>query len=159
MPIRSKRIIRCYGSASFYVAPAQVGLKRKFSFSYFRKNFFCFLRKKLAKSCEHFRKSFRENLERGSGSRSHLNVYPDPNTGGCYLIFSRKPSWEQKFFTKTVAKTKMFAKTFAKTKIFVKSFAKTKIRTKFRENGASFRLFSLFAKMKKGVFVSTLGTG
>jgi hypothetical protein len=35
--------------------------------------------------------------ECGSGSRRHLNVYPDPNTGGCYLKFSRKPSRGQKF--------------------------------------------------------------
>jgi hypothetical protein len=50
-----------------------------------------------------------------SRSRSPLNVYPDPNTGGCYLKFSRKPSREQKIFAKTFAKTKIFAKTnFAK---------------------------------------------
>jgi hypothetical protein len=50
--------------------------------------------------------------ECGSGYRSHLNMYPDPNTGGNYLKFSRKQSREQKCFakTKTSAKTKTFAK-------------------------------------------------
>jgi hypothetical protein len=66
-------------------------------------------------------------------------VYPDPNTGGCYLKFSRKPSREQKFFAKTFAKTKVFAKTFAKMKILREIFCENA----FREN-------------EKRVFVSTL---
>jgi hypothetical protein len=46
----------------------------------------------------------------GSGSRSHLNVYPDLNTGGCYLKFSRKPSRKQKIFGGKLRENEFFAK-------------------------------------------------
>jgi hypothetical protein len=62
-------------------------------------------------------------------------VYPNPNTGGFYLTFLRKPSREQKFFAKTFVKTKIFAKTFAKAKIFAKQ--------KFREISRKVSEFSL----------------
>jgi hypothetical protein len=132
-------------------------------FSYFRENFaknlFRFSQKKLTKIfifakvftkiCV-FAKGFAKffgfakvfakifHSECGSGSRSHLNVYPDPNTGGCYLKFSWKPSQEQNYFRENFRKNENFRE------------------TKFREKWANFRLFSLFANMKKGVFVSTL---
>jgi hypothetical protein len=110
----------------------RVGLKRKFSFSFFSRkfcaNFFSLFAKKLTKIfgfakvftkifgfAKVFAKIFHSEGE--SGFRNHLNVYPDPNTGGCYLKFSRKPSREQKFFAKTFAKTKISVKTFAKAKI------------------------------------------
>jgi hypothetical protein len=66
-------------------------------------------------------------------------VYPDPNTGGCYLKFSRKPSWEQKFFATTFAKNKIFAKSSAKTK----TFAKAKIFAK-QNFAKSERIFAYF---------------
>jgi hypothetical protein len=98
-----------------------------------------------------FAKVFAKIFHSECGSGSHLNVYPDPNIGGCNLQFSRKPSREQTFFAKTFAKKKICAKTFANTKIFAK-----RNFVKFCEKWANFRLFSFFAKMKKGVFVSTL---
>jgi hypothetical protein len=65
---------------------------------------------------------------------------------------------------KFLKKRKLFAKTILGTNIPRKNFCKNvNFREHFREKEnvrkseqANFRLFSLFAKMKKGVFVSTL---
>jgi hypothetical protein len=105
-----------------HVKPSQARVETKiFVFVFFR-----FSRKKLTKIfvfAKGFAKVFAKisHSECRSGSRSYLNVYPDPNTSGIHLKFSRKPSREQKFFAKTFAQTKIFAKTFAKTNIFAKS--------------------------------------
>jgi hypothetical protein len=48
------------------------------------------------------------------------------------------------------------ADNFAKTKVFATTKKKTKIFAKFRENLIILAYFSLFPKMKKSVFVSTL---
>jgi hypothetical protein len=110
-----------------------LGLKRKFSFSYFREKFFSLFAKK---AYENFQ--FRENFPFGMRiriqeppkcvSRSETlveNFYKNGN-------FTRKPSREQKFFAKTFVKTKISAK---------RNIAK------FREKLANFR-FS--RKRKKG---------
>jgi hypothetical protein len=57
------------------------------------------------------------------------------------------------FFRNLLRKRKLFTKTIPGTKIFRENF---RDKTKFRERWANFCFFSLFAKMKKGVFVSTL---
>jgi hypothetical protein len=85
------------------------------------------------------------------------------NTKTPFLNFAESEN-KQKFahFSQNFAKfcfAKIFVKFFAKTKIFSKTFTKAKIFAKrnfakFRENLAIFRLFLLFAKIKKGVFVA-----
>jgi hypothetical protein len=108
------------------------------------------------------------------------------STGGCYwkiiwknfVLASRTQKYLQKhswklfvktyFFAKSYAKTKLFAKTVPGSNIFRENFRKNENfrenfrknehfrKTKFREKRANCRLFSLFMKMKKEVFVSTL---
>jgi hypothetical protein len=77
-------------------------------------------------------------------------VYPDPNTGGCYLKFSRKPSREQKFFAKTFAKTKIFAKTFAKTFRESENFRETKFREILRKVSEFSLIFAFRENEKRG---------
>jgi hypothetical protein len=78
---------------------------------------------------------------------SHLNVYPDPNTGGCYLKFSRHFR-ENENFRQNFRKNE----NFRENKTFHQNFRESENfrETKFREKWANFRLFSLFAKMKRG---------
>jgi hypothetical protein len=100
-----------------------------------RKNFFSLFAKKVYENFV-FAKIF--HLECGSGFRSTLNEYPDPKHW--LKIFAK-----QKFFSKTIPGTTIFSEN--------ENFRESK---SFREKWANFRLFSLFAKMKKRVFVSTL---
>jgi hypothetical protein len=72
------------------------------------------------------------------------------------LILLRKLVFAN-IFCENSRKRKVLAKTFAKTKIFAKTFAKTKNFAK--RNFAKTYSFSLFAKMGKTVFVSTLDGG
>jgi hypothetical protein len=58
-----------------WTAPANLGLKRKFLFSYFRVNSFSLFAKKLTKSCENIR--FRENFSFEMRKRIP-DTYPAP---------------------------------------------------------------------------------
>jgi hypothetical protein len=89
-----------------------------------------------------FRKRFRENFPFGMRIRIQEPLDPDPNTGGCYLTFLRKPSREQKSFAKTFAKTKIFTKSLRKLsrkrkfsrKEILRYFAKSERIFAFRDN-------------------------
>jgi hypothetical protein len=92
----------------------------------------------------------------------------------CVFVFLRKLKFlrnlprKRKLFAKTIPGTKIYRGNFRENENFRENFReiedfrkklsrKQKFRkTKFREKRADFRFFSLFAKMKKGGFVSTL---
>jgi hypothetical protein len=116
---------------------AEVGLKRKFSFSYFRENF--------AKISRKFIFVFREKI-----IRKYTNMTK---------IFA-KTKIEAKIFAKTNISTSTIAKILLfhnfLAEIFATIFAKTKIFAKITSFSHDFR-FS--RKWKKSVFVSTLGGG
>jgi hypothetical protein len=106
-----------------------------------------------------------KNFVFGGRLREHKNICK--NMGENENI-SRKFSRKRKICLLNLSqKRKLFAKTFPEIKFFAKTkiCAKTKKNfrenenfreTKFHEKRANFRSFSLFAKMKKVVFVSTL---
>jgi cytoplasmic iron level regulating protein YaaA (DUF328/UPF0246 family) len=89
-------------------------------------------------------------------------VYPDPKYW--LKIFAKTETFLENHpgNTNISRKRKILRKLSRKRKYSRKLSRKRKFsrneicETKFREKGANFRLFSFFAKMKKGVFVSTL---
>jgi hypothetical protein len=108
----------------------------------------------------------RKNFFFGGRLREHKNIYKNMGENENFRDnenFSRKLlrnlSRKQKLFAKIIAKSFAETETFRENrpgnKIFSqkRKFSQNKISRKVSE----FSLFSLFAKMKKGVFVSTLG--
>jgi hypothetical protein len=140
----------------------------------FREKFFRFSRKKLTKSCENCRENFRENFrfrERFRENFRFCKSFRENFPFGMRIriqepleCVSRSENWSMlpKIFAKTIPGTKFFRENenFRENEIFRENenFRESKNfrETKFREKCANFRLFSLLAKMKKGVFVSTL---
>jgi hypothetical protein len=92
-----------------------LGLKRKFSFSHFRKNF--------AKTYENLQKFSRKLLQKFSFSRNFL--------------FSRKFSFLRKFSAKIFVFAKGFAKIFGFAKVFLVDVTKN-----FRENHSGNKILS-----------------
>jgi hypothetical protein len=100
-----------------WTAPANLGLKQKFSFLYFRENMFSLFAKKLTKSCENIR--FRENFSFGMRIRIQ-DTYPAPKHW--WMVpknqlkkFGFGGRLREQNDCKNMGKMNIFAKTFAKT--------------------------------------------
>jgi hypothetical protein len=73
-------------------------------------------------------------------------VYPDPNTGGCYLKFSRKPSREQKIFRENFRENENFREKFRESE----NFRETKFREISRKVGEFSLIFAFRENEKRG---------
>jgi hypothetical protein len=157
--------------AASVTAPDNLGLKQKFSFSYFCENlgkiFFRFLRKKLTKSCENF--CFCVNFSLGMRIRiqeptecvSSTKTLVDGTQKSIENILFLAEGFENKMIAKTWAKKKIFATTFRKTKTFFYIFRENKT---FRENHPgpknfkNERIFAYFCLKKRGFCFNPMQT-